>query len=360
MRCGEDVSWQSQFAGAVKWSTLGVVADGVTDNTAALNALPADTPIIGDAPAGSFIYAADAWKWKSGLTIWQQPGVLIKSGVAGFGLYAITGPVFISNTPITNVQYYGLNISMATPTDSCRIMLLYIDHFKLKHFSVDGCGGFAIIRGSDQEIAYGTVKNCLLNPGNPGIRHVGNTPLVPTSVGMRANVWLHHLNIQCGDGVFQSGQPLGTSAWTNVSTDGFLCENCWGSSYSSGVMLINEPNPSTTPNSPDQFSNYYVRNVTYRNINGTGHWGALIFSGGDLGETSNILVDGGVIESTVGVLPAFMVGDITAGGHTSTSGKTKDITLKNLTVTGPNVAYSVVNASNFSHSNNTFNGSPWT
>jgi hypothetical protein len=32
---------------------MGVVADGVTDNTAALNALPANVDIVGDCPAGS-------------------------------------------------------------------------------------------------------------------------------------------------------------------------------------------------------------------------------------------------------------------------------------------------------------------
>ena len=45
------VSAQAQPA-AVKWSTLGVVADGKSDNAQALNALPANASIIGDCPAG--------------------------------------------------------------------------------------------------------------------------------------------------------------------------------------------------------------------------------------------------------------------------------------------------------------------
>jgi hypothetical protein len=35
------------------------------------------------------------------------------------------------------------------------------DHFKFKHFIVDGGRGFAYIRSSDQEIVYGLVKNTI-------------------------------------------------------------------------------------------------------------------------------------------------------------------------------------------------------
>jgi hypothetical protein len=79
-----------------------------------------------------------------------------------------------------------MNFGFTTSTSQVRVMLVWIDHFKFKHFMIDGSGGFAYIRGSDQEIAYGLMRNTIPEPRNPGIRHFGNVPLVPASPGMRA------------------------------------------------------------------------------------------------------------------------------------------------------------------------------
>lgn len=345
-------TWQSQFANAAKWSTLGVIADGTTDNTTALNALPTSTPIIGDCPAGSNIVVSGTWFWQSGLTIWQQQGCLIKSGVTTVGQYAIDDPNFSNGIPNTNIQYYGLNISMATPTSTVRVMRLWADHFKLKYFNVNGSGGFAFIRGSDQEIAYGRVENTLTAVGNPGIRHIGNIPSVPTSGGMPANVWIHDNNIQSGDAVYQACQPLGTAIWTNVSSDGILFENNVGSSASSAMILANQPNP----NGNSALSNYSCNNITYRNTTGTGNWVAIISAGGDLGTTSNITIDSGTMTAISASFAPMLIGDITVGGSTST-GAASNVLIENTTLFSPfSQPYTVTGTvPGFSFVNNIFN-----
>src|SRR5262249_7628091 len=60
-----------------RWPTLGVVADGQTDNAPALNGLPARTTIIGDCPAGGNIRITERWMLKSDLTIRVQPGCTV-------------------------------------------------------------------------------------------------------------------------------------------------------------------------------------------------------------------------------------------------------------------------------------------
>jgi hypothetical protein len=305
----ENTSWKNQFAGAVHWSTLGVVADSTTDNTAALNALPVNTPIIGDCPAGGTIYAAGTWFWRSGLTVWQQPACKIVSGVTTVGQFAIDDPNFVNNTGNANIQYYGLWIHMQTPTSQVRVIRYWADHLKLKHFLIDGSGGFAFLRGSDQEVAYGHVVNTIAVAGNPGIRHIGNSPKVATSPGMHANVYAHHIYAQTGDASFQACQPLTTALWTNVSTDDLLYENVSGVSGGSSFLLVNLPNTTG-------FNNFTCQNVTYRNFNGGGWWGGLICSGAESGLTSNILLENGTLDqsgSTASNTGSLNIGNWTAG-----------------------------------------------
>lgn len=101
-----DAHWKRQFQGAVKWSSLGVVDDsGATDNTAALNALPADRPIIGDCPHGGVVQFDGTWVWRSRLTVSQQSDCVIQSTITTLNDYPITIPG--GNTapsPIANVQ----------------------------------------------------------------------------------------------------------------------------------------------------------------------------------------------------------------------------------------------------------------
>jgi hypothetical protein len=224
-----------------------------------------------------------------------------------------------------------MNFGFTTPTSQVRVMLVWIDHFKFKQFIIDGSGGLAFIRGSDQEIAYGLLKNTLSAPGNPGIRHFGNEPLVPTSPGMRANVWIHHNNFQAGDGAFQACQP-GSNPRTffyGTSTDGLLYEDDVGSSASSALILVNEP---VTPSAA---TNYRCNNVTFRNVSGSGLWYALISSGNDNSVTNNIVIEGGVYDGarSENHLASIGVGNVTYGGVTSTGLNTTNVILRNLKLT---------------------------
>jgi hypothetical protein len=328
-----DARWKKQFEGAVRWSSLGVADDnGATDNTTPLNALPVDRPIIGDCPHGGVIQFNGTWVWRSGLTVWQQTNCSLKSTITTLNDYPITIPGgAAAPSPISNVQYYGMNFGFTTPTSEVRVMLVWINHFKFKEFRIDGSGGFAYIRGSDQEIAYGLLKNTLSAPGNPGIRHFGNVPLVSTSPGMRANVWIHHNDFQAGDAAFQACQPgLNPRSWTySTSTDGLLYEDDVGTSGSSALILVNEPL------TPPAATNYRCSNVTFRNVSGSGTWYAIISSGNGNSVTENIVIEGGEYDGAQSENPlaSIGVGNVTYGGATSTGLNTTNVILRNLKMT---------------------------
>jgi hypothetical protein len=327
-----DAHWKRQFEGAVKWSTLGVIDDsGATDNSAALNALPVNRPIIGDCPHGGVVQFDGTWVWRSGLTVWQQTDCFLQSTITTLNDYPITIPGGnAAPSPISNVQYYGMNFGFKTPTSQVRVMLVWIDHFKFKHFIIDGSGGFAFIRGSDQEIAHGLMRNTMPEPGNPGIRHFGNVPLVPASPGMRANVWIHHNDFHVGDGAFQACQPgLNPRTWFySTSTDGILYEDDVGTSDSSSLILVNEPV------SPPAATNYRCSNVTFRNVSGSGLWYAIVSSGNDNSVTENIVIEGGAYDGAQSANPlaSIGVGNVTYGGVTSTGPNTTNVILRNLTM----------------------------
>jgi hypothetical protein len=338
-----DARWKIQFKGAVKWSSLGVVDDGgATDNTAALNALPVDRPIIGDCPHGGVVQFDGTWVWRSGLTVWQQSDCVLQSTITTLNVYPITIPgERTAPSPISNVQYYGMNFGFATPTSGVRVMLVWIDHFKFKHFIIDGSGGLAYIRGSDQEIAHGLMRNTIPDVGNPGIRHFGNVPLVQTSPGMRANVWIHHNDFQTGDAAFQACQP-GSNPRTwfyDTSTNGLLYEDNVGTSGSSALILVNEPL------TPAAATNYRCSNVTFRNVSGSGLWYAIVSSGNGNSVTENIVIEGGEYDGAQSInhLASIGVGNVTYGGVLTTSPNTTNVILRNLKMT--NVFSQAVRAS---------------
>ena len=66
-------------------------------------------------------------------------------------------------------------------------MALWVNHFKFENFIINGSGGFAYLRGSDQEVTIGLMTNTDTSPGSPGVRHFGNVPKVAKSAGMPAN-----------------------------------------------------------------------------------------------------------------------------------------------------------------------------
>ena len=359
----QDISWQNQFAGAVHWSALPTpVKDdsGATDNTAALNALPTNTPIIADCPHGGFVQFTGTWNWPSGLTVWQQPGCVLDSTITTPGVWPIQSTGGATNlTPISNVQYYGMQFSFVTPTSGVRVLLAYINHFKFKYFDINGSGGFTFLRGSDQEVAYGTMENTITLAGNPGIRHIANLPKVPSSPGMKANVWFHNLNFQTGDAAFQACQPISNnpSVWYDglgTGTDDLLYENNYGNSGSSFLILAN-----LDQNYGGSW-HYNCDNVTFRNINGNGTYYALLLAGGPDGGTHNLTVDTGTFNKTTAVNTGnatFGIGDIFAGGITYTGSDMANVTVKNVTSNGTTVALAITGAfPSVSVSNSAFNG----
>jgi hypothetical protein len=295
------------------WSTMGVVADGKTDNTSALNALPANVDIVGDCPAGGTIVANSPWIWHSNLTITIQPNCKIVSFVTGSGAgsYAITQADL--NTPITNVSVSGLQISSFHSAQADRIMQLWVDNFTLLHWTVTASGGVMFIRGSNQEIAYGTVTGTNPTVGNPGIRHIGNLPTVPTQAGRPANVYIHDNNIESGDAVYQACQPLSTDRWTNVSSDGILYQNNVGHSTQSALILVGEDEGNL-----GAFTDWTCSNIVYDNVSGSGtNRGVRIVSGGPLNVVSNITLENSTIDASTNSRPFGAIEVNAVGGAIS-------------------------------------------
>ena len=216
--------WNCTYRG-ILWSSLGVKADGDTDNSQALNNLPTGVPIIGDCPLGGDIWVNSTWIWKSNMTLNIEAGCQIVSNVSGVGSYAISQSDV--KQPLTNVTVVGLQIRKYASVSTERIMLLWVNNFVLLNWTVTASGGVMFLRGSNQEIAYGKVTGTYPMIGNPGIRHIGNQPSVPTSPGRPANVYIHDNDIQSGDATYQACQPLGTFIWTDVST--CFMKTTWGS-----------------------------------------------------------------------------------------------------------------------------------
>lgn len=314
----------SLTAGTKLWSTLGVIADGATDNTAALNALPANVNITGDCPAGRPIVVKDRWLWHSNLTIAIQPGCRMISYVTGGGsaTYAITQADL--NQPLVNVSVDGLNISSEVATSEDIIMKLWINNFSLLHWTVAKSGGVMVIRGSNQEIAYGTATNTYPLIGNPGIRHVGNMPKVPTSVGRPANVYIHDNSIQSGDATYQACQPLSSLVWTDVSSDDILFQNNVGYSSDAAFILIGE-----TPKSVASYTNWTCSNIVFDNDNGSGkNKSVYISSVGLSNPLSNIKVANSVIDGSGGSR-VFGTVEVTAVGGSITALSFDNVAIKN-------------------------------
>ena len=242
--------------GYTPWSSLGVLANGA-DMAETINRIPAGN-IYGDCVGGSTIRLNSPWILVSNLNFLGQPGCTLVSYVSGFGSYAIIQSDL--TTPLTNVTLNGLQMRKAVLARSERIMELYINHFTLVNFNIGTNGGFAFLRGSDQEIAYGMVASTYSATGNPGIRHIGNIPKVPTTPGRPANIWVHDNNMVVGDAPYQSCQPTASGAFENVSTDDALYENNSGASLAAtwGLIGIFQFTSSSQ-------SNFTCSNIIFRN-----------------------------------------------------------------------------------------------
>jgi hypothetical protein len=201
------------------------------------------------------------------------------------------------------------------------------------------------LRGSNQNIGYGTVTGTYPGDGNPGIRQIGNMPEVPTSPGQPANVYIHDNNIQSGDAVYQACQPLQTSLWTNVSSNDIFFQNNTGSASNSALLLIGERAVDATPG----HSNWTCSNIKVDHMTGTGGIGGravLISAGNYPNAVSNVTITNSTMSASASTStsPAFTVGTGT--------GTISNVTVNNVTLNNANkIALSVVgNVSDFSYS----------
>lgn len=335
----QDILWQDQFVGAASWAAYGVIDDsGVTDNTAALNSIPAGTTIIADCQHGGFVQYSGTWVLPAGLKVWQKSGCWLKSTIVTPGVYPMTGTggtTATSSTP--DISYYGLQFSFITPTRGVRVIQCWCDHLKIKYFEIDGSGGFAWIRGSDREIAYGVTKNTIQTTGNPGIRDVGTLPEVPMSVGMRAHNWYHNLNFDSGDAAFQACQPAANPlTWfyqtSTDSSDDFpaiLYEDSYSSSAVGFIALVNESDQSV-----GGATNYVCRDVTFNNVSGIGS--SFMAIGNSSSETSHIRVYGGsyVMGTAQNAKAPLSVGNYPVGTGAAPSANVFDVIVDGLTISG--------------------------
>jgi hypothetical protein len=250
------------FCDGILWSDLGVVDDGRTDNTGALNALPVNTFIEGDCPHGGVILVQGLWNLRSNLYVQQHAGCELLSNSTGIGSYAISQ--LDMTRPLTNITHIGLTISKTTQVSGDRIMMAYIDNFQLLNWTFHHHGGAFFIRGSCQELAFGRSFDAALVVGSPGVRHIGNLPKAECLRPQPANVWVHHNQIVSGDGAYQCCQPLNNGKWVNVGSDDMLFEENTGVAVASAFILAglsNEQGPH---------SNFSCTNVTFQNMQGSG------------------------------------------------------------------------------------------
>lgn len=309
------------------WTTLGVVADGVTDNTVALNALPSGVLIDGDCGDEGIIKVAGVWHLHSNLNIKMRSGCRIVSYVTGSGSFAIEQADL--TVPLTGVTLDGLTISKDAIRAGERILRVYADNFKLLNWTFTTHAGSMFIRGSCQEIAYGKAYDTDDLVGSPGIRHIGNVPKVASCEGQPADVWVHHNNMLSGDAVYQACQPLTTSLWTNISTDDILYEYNVGSAATSAFALIG----GTWPNTVDvAFTNYTCENVVYNNNVGSGANNGVLISANSSTVVSKVRYSN---QNLTGL------GDETNSAsmliRAKAGGQINDVTIKNVNLLNTNV-----------------------
>ncbi len=260
------VSAQAQPA-AVKWSTLGVVADGKSDNAQALNALPANASIIGDCPAGQPIRIAGQWLLKSNLTIHVQPDCTMACDWLGNrGAGCITQQRI--REPLTNVTIDGLSLTNPNPTFLGKALRLWIDHLTFTNLTVRGFTGFAYVRGSDQEWSFNVAGSATANSkgagaASDGFRHLGNSPKVATRTGRPANVWVHDSQVVSGDAGLQVApacQP--NTAWHNLSADDYLYENSRAVGTPGNMILIGNGAQNIGLSCSNSITNIKMRNIS--------------------------------------------------------------------------------------------------
>lgn len=249
------------FVAPVLWSTLGIIDDATTDNTDALNALPVGVPIICDSPNNNKVKFDGRWYLRSHLQLWTprewddvhpteavgdvpgpQGGPEIKPTLDTPNDGVITQADI--NTPIENVVMDGLKFFREA---TGRIFQLHVQRLHMCNLTAHHKFGFAFIGGSDHEIAFNTVTTGPNEFDGPGLRHVGNVPLVETTPSLLtgimkpANVWIHDNDIISHDATYQIDQAAG---WMDKEADDYLIEDNVGGSEGHGRALLLGSAPS--------------------------------------------------------------------------------------------------------------------
>jgi hypothetical protein len=231
----------------VPWSKLGVVADGATDNAAALNALPTGIDIIADSPGGGEVRFGSRWLLRSGLRIHgagERTAVIRPvADITDRKTASITQAEI--DKPLGDVTLTGLTIEKG---GAGKLFKLYIDNFSMTYCTISHVFGFIFVRGSNHEFAYNTV---VTGPGpdgfdGPGLRHFGNYPKVPTTGGKPANVWIHHNHIVSHDAAYQIDQS--DEPWGDNQADDYIFEDNVAQALGGRQILLGGSPSNTTTN----------------------------------------------------------------------------------------------------------------
>lgn len=236
----------------VQMSTRGVIADGTTDNTAALNALPAQDRTLFHCDTGS------------SSTIKATGQIILQSNLHfDFNIGAAKCPLLLTwddpnqnNTvftqadltnPITSVSILGGTLDFQSNLHTARVWRLWIDNFTWTDTALTNYNQIGIFRGSNVEIARLVGTNGQQTTGNPGFRWLRNSPQVtsthkPTVDGVVANVWIHDNNIVCGDGCYQISPGQTTQLWgdTPSDSDGIVFQNNVCNTTSGPCILVGD------------------------------------------------------------------------------------------------------------------------
>lgn len=238
----------------VQLSTKGVVANGSTDNTAALNALPANATTLFHCDTGpsNTIKATGELLLQSNLHLDLNLG----AGACPLSLpfddgnqnHALITQASFRATPPTPALLTGVSISggifdCTDNTHTSRLFYANINSFSWTGSTFINCQNMAVFAGSNFEIGPITITNPNLGNG-PGFRWVGYTSLAastnkPTILGVGCNGWFHDISGASGDGLVQDSPQKSTDLLGSINSDnGFCFDNITGVSNTTGPLVL--------------------------------------------------------------------------------------------------------------------------
>lgn len=250
----------------VGWSTYGIVADGVTDNTAALNALPTGVNIGCDTPG---IVKFSKWLLKSNMSLYLNSDCLLSSTLGSAG--GFNGAVTQADlaTPLTDVYITGINVERRNHTDLGQLFALYMNSSTITNWEASTYYTCMFLRGSNVEISNGVATTPVgsgSGDGGAGIRYFGNFPKVATTGGKPANVWINNNSVVSGDDAYVlSTTESVSSVWSNVSSNDILVEDNVGVSVRASFLAAGYDSNSVL------FDAVEMTDITFRRNYGSGN-----------------------------------------------------------------------------------------